>query len=406
MDKVFLVIGDGIGDRPIASLGRKTPLEAARTPNLDKLAQLGISGAMHTIDVGVRPGSDTAHLALLGYDPNVYYTGRGPFEAAGLNMPIEQGDVCFRANMATVDGKITVIDRRAGRIEDTSEFAERFNGIMIDKVKFLLKKGTGHRIGLMMRGKNLSANITDVDPHKTGVKVNQAKPKDKTKEAKLTAQVLNKFLKLTRQKLQKLNSNKKRMKQGLLAANYILVRGAGKAPSLPDFKDKYGLKAACIAGAGLYKGIGRLIGMKVIEVKGATGRPDSDLKAKIRKAIELKEKYDFFFIHFKAADSLGEDGNAAGKIKFIEKIDEAIKPLIKLKNSLIVVTADHSTPCGLKNHSGDDVPIVIKSPQVRDDEVEHFNERECAKGRLGHIKGSQLMPIIIDLMGLAEMFGA
>jgi len=406
MQKALLIVCDGLGDRPIAKLNRKTPLEAAKTPNLDKLAQEGISGAMSTIDLGVRPGSDTAHMAILGYDPNVYYTGRGPFEVAGLAMEMEEGDVCFRANMGTVDKDLVIVDRRAGRINDTGVFADMFNGTKIDGVKFVIKKGTGHRLGLIMRGKGLSASITDTDPHQVGVKVYKSKSKDDTKEAKFTARVLNKFMELAYEKLKRLDLNKKRKAEGKLAANYILVRGAGVFPNLPSFKDKYGLKAACIAGAGLYKGVGRLMGMKVIEVKGATGKPDSSLSAKIEKAIKIKNKHDFFFIHFKGADSLGEDGDVEGKIKFIEKIDQAIKPLLKQKDLLVVVTADHSTPCELRNHSGDDVPIVIRSAQVRDDDVEHFNERECFRGRLGQIKGSHLMPIVIDLMGLAEMFGA
>ncbi len=406
MDKVFLVICDGIGDRPIPELARKTPLEVAKTPNLDKLAQGGISGAMHTLERGVKPGSDTAHLSLFGYDPNVYYTGRGPFEVAGIDMEVKPGDVCMRMNMATVDGGLKVLDRRAGRIDNTSEFADLFNGVEIDGVKFLLKKSTAYRLGLVMRGKGLSSAITGSDPKAVGIKIKESKPKDDSAEAKFTAEVLNKFLEMAHQKLKNLKSNKKRVKEGKLAANYFLVRGAGVHPDMPSFEEKYGLKAACIAGAGLYKGIGKMLGMKVVKVKGATGKPDSDLKAKVKKALELQKTHDFMFLHFKGADSLGEDGDYKGKIKFIEKIDAAMKPFLSLKNSLVVVTADHSTPCGLKDHSGDDVPVTMKSDQVRDDEVEHFNERECAKGRLGQLRGAHLMPIIVDLIGIAQKFGA
>lgn len=406
MDKVIYIICDGLGDRPIPELGRKTPLEAADTPNLDRLARGGISGAMNTIDIGIRPGSDTAHLALFGYDPNIYYTGRGPFEVAGIGMEMKLGDICFRANMGTVDDKLKVVDRRAGRIDDTSEFAQLFDKTVIDEAIFLLKKGTGHRLGLIMRGKGLSANITDSDPHVLGVKVYPAKPKDDTHEAKFTAGVLNKFLEISHRKLCQRPSNKKREKEGKLPANYFLVRGAGVFPEIPSFKEKYGLKAICLAGAGLYKGVGRILGMATPAIKGATGKPDSNLKVKIDQVLKTYNKYDFFFVHFKGADTLGEDGDYQGKKKFIEKIDKAIEPLFRLKNALIVVTADHSTPCHLKTHSADDVPVTIYGKHVRDDDVEYFNERECAKGRLGHIKGLHLMPIIIDLMGLAELFGA
>lgn len=406
MDKVILMVCDGLGDRPIGQLNRKTPLEAAKTPNLDRLARGGISGAMNTVDIGVRPGSDTAHLAILGYDPNVYYTGRGPFEVAGIDMEVKAGDICLRADMGTVDDNLKVIDRRAGRIEDTGEFAELFDKTVIDGVTFSLKKGTGHRVGMILRGEGLSDKISDGDPHIEGVKLHPIEPKHNTQEAKFTAQVLNKFLGISQQKLKKLPSNLKREKEGKLPANYFLLRGAGVLPVLPSFKDKYGLKAVCISGGGLYKGIAKLIGMETLVTKGATGKPDSNLKAKIAQVIKDFKNYDFFFVHFKGADTLGEDGDWEGKIKYIEKIDQAIEPLFKLDNVLIVVTADHSTPCALKAHSADDVPVTIYGEHVRDDDVAHFNERECAKGRLGHIRGLNLMPIIIDLMGLAELFGA
>lgn len=406
MDKVIFIVCDGLGDRPIPEFDRKTPLEAANTPNLDRLARGGISGAMDTVDIGVRPGSDTAHLALLGYDPHVYYTGRGPFEAAGIGMEVRPGDVCFRVNMGTVDENLVVVDRRAGRIDDTSEFAKLFDGTVIDGVTFLLKKGTGHRVGLVIRGEGLSDKITDCDPHVEGGKIYQAKPKDGSDEARFTAEVLNKFLTESHRKLKNLSINKKREREGKPPANYFLVRGAGVLPELPSFKDKYGLEAICISGAGLYKGVGRLLGMATPTVDGATGKPDSRLGNKIKKVIEEFRNYDFFFVHFKGADTLGEDGDYQGKKKFIEEIDRAIAPLFDLKDCLIVVTADHSTPCSLKAHSADDVPVTIHGKNVRDDDVKHFNERECAKGRLGHIKGLNLMPIIIDLMGLAELFGA
>lgn len=406
MQKVFLIICDGLGDRPIKKLGNKTPLEAAKTPNLDKLASHGISGAMNTIDIGIKPGSDTAHLAIFGYDPNVYYTGRGPFETSGINMDMKKGDVCFRVNMGSVDKNLKVLDRRAGRIDDTGEFAKLFDKTKIEDVTFYLKKGTAYRIGMIMRGKSISCKVTDADPQKIGLRIKEVEPKDDTDEAKKTARILNKFLTMAYRKLKKLPSNKQREKEGKFPANYFLVRGAGIYPDIPSFYDKYGLKAACIAGAGLYKGISKVVGMDILHAPGATGKPDSDIKSKVETALKNKSNYDFFFIHFKGTDTLGEDGDCIGKIKYIEKIDEAIIPLFKVKNAIVVITADHSTPCSLKSHSADDVPIIIKAPGLRVDDVHKFNERVCAKGRLGHIKGMHLMPIVIDLMGLAEKFGA
>ena len=406
MTKVIFIVCDGLGDRPVRQLGGKTPLEAASTPNLDQLAKEGICGLVHTVDIGIRPGSDTSHLALFGYDPKIYYTGRGPFETAGIDMEMKPGDICFRANMGTVDEKMIVIDRRAGRIDDTSEFADLFNGMVIDGATFLLKKGTGHRVGLIIRGKGLSSRIIDADPHEIGEKIHQVKSTDGSKEAEFTAEVLNKFLKTTHEKLKDLPSNKEREKAGELPANFILVRGAGVFPRVPSFKEKYGLKAVCLAGAGLYKGIGKILGMVTPNIEGATGKPDSNLKVKIAELKKLYDKFDFFFIHFKGADTLGEDGNCQAKKEFIEKIDQAIEPLLDLKDTLIVVTADHSTPCELKAHSADPVPVLIWGRQVRTDKVVSFGERDCIQGGLGQVKGLNIMPIVIDLLGQAQLYGA
>lgn len=406
MMKTFFVICDGLGDRPIPKLGRKTPLEFAKTPNLDAMAKRGITGAMNTIDIGVRPGSDTAHLAIFGYDPHVYYTGRGPFETAGIGMAHKDGDICFRVNMGTVDASLRVIDRRAGRIDDTSVFAKELTGMKIDGVEFIVKQGTAYRMGMIMRGKNLSAHITDIDPVHEGKRVHVCEPTDDTPEAKRTAHILNTFVTRAHKILEKMPVNIERRKKGLPQANYLLVRGAGEYPELPRFFDKYGLRAACFAGAGLYKGIARLLGMEVVHVSGATGKPDSNIRAKVEEAIKHRNNYDFFFIHFKGADSCGEDGDVEGKVSYIEKIDDAIEPLLHQKNALVVITADHSTPCTIKSHSADDVPIVMMSNEVRDDDVHEFSERTCAKGRMGHIKGMHVMPIVLDLMGIAEKFGA
>jgi len=406
MNKVILVVCDGLGDRPIKELENLTPLESADTPNLDALAKKGITGLMHTIDIGVRPGSDTAHLSLFGYNPYTAYTGRGPFEVAGINMKTKPGDICFRANMATVDKDLKVKDRRAGRIKDTTPFVKLLNGTKIDRVEFLLKAGTSHRVGLIMRGKNLSSQITDSDPHKDGVKVKQVKPKDNSKKAQFTAMVLNKFLKKAHQKLKNHPLNQKREQQGKLPANYLLTRGAGEFPKLESFQKRWHLKACCIAGAGLYKGVAKILDFDILKVDGATGKKDTNLSAKIKKIKEVYKKYDFFFIHIKATDNFSHDGDFEGKKQFIKKIDKAVKPLLNLKDDLIIITADHSTPCSLKNHSADPVPLLIAGPGVRTDFVDRFGERACAKGGMHKIIGIDLLPEILNLLGKSSLFGA
>jgi len=404
--KTLLIICDGLGDRPCKELNFKTPLEAAKKPNLNALAKKGACGLMYTLGPGIRAGSDTAHLSIFGYNIKKYYLGRGPLEALGLKMQLKQGDVAFRANVATVNKKGIIVDRRAGRIKDSSELANALDGIEIRGVQFIVKAGTAHRLALVMRGKGLSANISDSDPHKEGVEPLIVKPCDDSKEAKFTAGILNEFLKKAHNILEKHPLNKERKRQGLPVANIVLVRGAGMFKRIPSFEERYNMKACCIAGAGLYKGVARFVGMDVLDVEGATGRADTNVKAKIKKAIEALNAYDFVFVHIKACDVFGHDGDAKGKKSFIEKIDSALKPLLKLKDILIVITADHSTPCCMKDHSGDAVPVLIAGPSVRSDCIAKFEERECAKGYYRFNSGTELMNEILNLTAKAKMVGS
>jgi 2,3-bisphosphoglycerate-independent phosphoglycerate mutase len=402
MTKVLLIICDGLSDRPIFELGNKTPLEAANTPNLDKLAENGMCGLMHTIEIGVRPGSDVAHLSILGYAPKKYYNGRGPFEAAGYGIKLERGDVAFRGNFSTVDDDMNIIDRRAGRISDTAELIRSLKNIKIENIKIELVKGVGHRVAVVFRGKNISSKITDSDPHTINKKVLQVLPLTKSESAIKTARIVNLFLKKSYEILNKHKFNEKRK----LKANMILLRGAGQVKDLPTFKEKYGFKAACIAGAGLYKGIAMMIGMDILQIPQATGTVETNLNSKIRAALNSFDKYDFIFLHIKGTDILAEDGNFNGKKDFIEKIDKALKSLIDRKDILKVITADHTTSSILKIHTADPVPVLISGENIHTDHINKFGERAVLGGRLGHIKGENLMPIIIDCLGRAPLYGA
>jgi 2,3-bisphosphoglycerate-independent phosphoglycerate mutase len=405
MRKTILIVSDGLGDRPIEEFKGLTPLEKAKTPNMDHLAKNGITGLCHTINRGIRPGSDTSHLSLLGYDPEEFYHGRGPFEAAGIEMELKHGDVAFRGNLGTVDKNLKILDRRAGRIPDTTGFIKELNGMEIDKVKFFLKPGTAHRVGIVMRGKGISHKVSTNDPHVEGEQVMKIKPLDKSKEAKFTASVLEKFTAKVHDALKKNPLNDERKKKGLPEGNYLLVRGAGYVAKTPTFFERYNLKAACIAGAGLYKGIAKMVGMQILNVKGATGLPTTDVEAKIRNAVNALDKYDFVFVHIKATDNLAEDGDFQGKKEFIEKMDKAFSKL-KFVDALTVITADHSTACSEKKHTADPVPILIHGKGVRVDSVESFGERACSRGSLGHFRGLELMPEIINILGMSELYGA
>ena len=426
--KIILIIIDGLGDKPIPQLGNKTPLEVAKTPNLDWLAKNGICGQAlpFRFPRQEKPESDTCHLALLGYDPKIYYLGRGPYEAAGIGINLKEGDLALRVNFATLDpegvasrpygaGKnLKVIDRRAGRIEKTQPLIDSLKGIEIGGVKFLMKKSWGHRAVLVLRGRNLSAKVSNSDPHRVGSEIKSIVAKNKSVRAIFTADILNKFLYKSHQILEKHPFNKKREEKGLLPANCILTRGTGFFIKTPSFKKRYGLSACCIAGGALYKGIGKILGMDLIKVKGATGFPNTNLKGKFLAAKRALRKYNFIFLHIKATDSLAEDGNFKGKKKFIERIDKNIKTLItepcssrakgkmrtkssspNLKNTFIVVTADHSTCSLLKRHCSELIPILIYGNGK--DSVKKFSEKTCKKGKLGIIKQLELIPRLLDL---------
>lgn len=407
LQKAVLLVLDGLGDRPSPELDYLTPLEKANTPNLDRLAEQGICGMLDILGLGKVPASDVAHLTLFGYDIKNYYPGRGPIEVAGLGIKLQPGDVALRGNMGTVNEDMIIVDRRAGRITDVSDFAKDVDGIEIDGVKFIVKPGTAHRFGIVMRGKGLSDSIQDVDPKTVGQPPKEPLPLSNSPEAQFTCEVLKKFLKEAHNIFKDKPINKQRQSEGLPPANYILVRGAGFYAGIPSFNEQYGLSACVIAGGGLYKGVGAYLGMDVIDVPGATALPNTDVHAKFVKVLECIDKYDFIFVHVKAADSLGEDGNYKGKTEFIEKVDKALSTLFDLPNdTLLVVTGDHSTPWMLKRHSADPVPILMKGQSVRVDNINTFGERACAQGGMGKFHGLELMPEIINLLGLGKLVGA
>ncbi len=405
--KILLVVFDGLGDRPVSDFGGKTPLEAASTPNLDALASTGACGLLCTAGVGVRPGSDVAHLSLFGYDAKKEYFGRGPIEALGVGFGLKDGDVALRVDFGTVDDSGIITDRRAGRIENVAELAKSVSGREFEGVKFFVAPSVGHRGIVVLRGAGLSAAICDGDPHHDGVAPVKVAPTQKSADAEKTASALNEFLEWSHKVLKSHAFNKQREKEKKPPANFLLVRGAGMHREVESFESRYKLKAACIAGGGLYKGVARMLGMKVIAVAGATGKADTNVAAKISASIDALKASDFVFLHLKGTDVMGEDGNAKGKKEFIEKADKAFAPLLKLKNIVVCVTGDHSTPCTLKKHSGDPVPILFNAEGIRIDAVQtrKFGERPCASGIVGKILGKDLVPELLNLAGRAPLVG-
>ena len=411
--KGLILIMDGMGDRPIKELGNKTPLEAANTPNMDKMAEEGITGIMDSIAPGIIPGSDTAHLSILGYNPYEVYTGRGRFEANGVGVDVLPGDIAFRCNFSTADDDLIVTDRRAGRIkEGTKEIVEELNKMVLEdypEIKVIFKESTGHRAVLVLRGEGLSGKVSDADPKVEGNKPKQVKPLDDTPEAKKTADILNKLVVKTYEMVKDHPVNLKRIEEGEPPANIVIPRGAGEVPVVESINEKYGVNAACIAETGLIMGIGRFAGMDIIEMEDVTGGIDTNLE-NIRDTIVDQVKnseHDFFLVNIDGADEAGHDGQTKEKKEFIEKVDRVVmSELMKLEDVYIYLTADHSTPISVMNHSGDPVPVLIRGPEVRVDDVKEFSEVACAKGGLNRIRGADVMNIMMDLMNYAHKFGA
>ncbi len=407
--KILFVIIDGLSDRPCPELSGLTPLEAAKKPVLDRLATEGICGIMDTIAPGIRPGSDTAHLALLGYDPHTYYTGRGPLECEGSGIHMDAGMIGFRCNYATVSPAGLIVDRRAGRIHDTAALSKVIQeGVDLSRfgVEFTFRSGAGHRAALALKGEGLGHCVSSNDPKKDGVPPFTVNAVRQTEEDKKTAAVCNEFVRQSTAILANHPANQKRSADGLVPANIVLMRGAGEMGQYEPFSQKYGINGSVIAAASLITGIGRAVGLTPVPVPGITGSQDSNIDGKIRAVIDELKTKDFVLVNIKGADEAGHDGHVAEKKAFIERVDTALVPLLPLKDCLLVVCADHSTPCSIKDHSADPVPVVIWGEGVRVDNVTHFDERACAMGGLNRITGAALMPMALDLINKAHKYGA
>jgi len=401
MKKAVVLILDGVGDLSTP----KTPLQAAKKPNLDRLASEGITGLLSTVGRGVVPGSDTSHLRIFGYEPKICYPGRGPLEALGIGIDLYEGDVAFRTNFATLKNGV-VVDRRAGRIDTAT--ASALSSLVpnsIEDVEVIFKNSVEHRGALVLRGSGLSRCVSETDPH-AKEKMPLCEPEDDSPEAEKTARIVNKFTEFVQAALSKAPENKAREAKGLPPANVLLLRGPGVFSSVPSITERFDIKGACIAGGALYRGVAKFIGMDIFLVPGATGDRHTDLKAKGNAAVKALETYDLVFVHVKACDSFGHDGDFNGKTKMIERIDKELIPILMKTGACLVVTGDHSTPCIRKEHSGHEVPILLFAKDERADAVKKFDEISCMDGGLGHITGKHVMPIILNTMEKAKKYGS
>jgi 2,3-bisphosphoglycerate-independent phosphoglycerate mutase len=425
MINLFYVCIDGMGDRPIDELGGKTPLEAANTPNLDKLANNGKTGLMYTVKKGVAPESDVAVISILGYDPFKYHTGRGPIESYGAGLAVNDGDLALRCNFATLGENNVIVDRRAGRNLGNDEATELSKSVN-ESVKleshpahFEFKNTVGHRCVLVIRSDDgpLSGNVSNTDSayaRVSGLGVAKAggenrlmvcEPLDRKRNSKVSADLVNEFVERSLAVLRDHPVNIRRAQNGKKPANVILTRDAGDhVPNLISLNERYNVKFACLADMPVEIGIGRLAGMDIFELPPPSKDIQGDLDLRITRLKEAMRTHNCFYIHIKGPDEPGHDGDVKLKKEIIEKIDlmffTKLLRIIDVPNSVICVTADHSTPCELKGHSDDPVPVLISGNKIRGDGLQKFGERECAKGSLRTLsKGTDLMPLLMKLLG-------
>jgi 2,3-bisphosphoglycerate-independent phosphoglycerate mutase len=396
--KIVLIVLDGLGDLPAEGEGGgKTPLEAARTPNLDRLAKEAALGLMDPIARGITPGSGPGHLGLFGYDPLQYEVGRGVLEALGIGLDLEPEDVAARGNFATVDENGVLTDRRAGRLptDENKRICAKLQRQIkkIEDVAIQIEPVMDHRFAVIFRGPGLGGAVADTDPQKTGLPPLPVTALAQDRGSRKTARIAERFV------FQAMAALKDEVK-----ANAVLLRGFGKLPQIPKMQDLYKLTPAVIAGYPMYRGLARLIGMEILPLELG----NESLEEKLRLLRENWGRFDFFFVHIKRTDSAGEDGDFARKAKLIEEFDAHLPKVLELKPDVLAITADHSTPVPLKSHSWHPVPLLLHSRYIwpggnRD---QRFTERDCRSGGLGRFQAIELMPELLAHALKLQKFGA
>ena len=385
--KIVLLVLDGLGGLPRPETG-KTELETARTPHLDALALKGICGLADPVAPGITPGSAPGHAALFGYDPLHSEIGRGVLEAIGIDFDLQTGDIAARGNFCTIDEEGQITDRRAGRIstDKCTELCQLLDGVMAEDVTVLVKPVREHRFVAVFRGDGLAENVTESDPQRLGVAPLEVAPLSLA--ARKMASVANWFVYRAKKALETRDP-----------ANMVLLRGFSQRPQFETMDEIYKLIPAAITVYPMYRGLGRLVGMESLE----TGTTFED---ELRTLRENYDRFDFFFIHVKATDSSGEDGDFDRKVGVIEEVDALLPGLTELNPDVVVVTGDHSTPALLKGHSWHPVPLLLSSPWCRPDGVSEFSESACIFGGLGRLPATEIMPLAMAHALKLNKFGA
>jgi 2,3-bisphosphoglycerate-independent phosphoglycerate mutase len=419
MNQLLYVCLDGLGDDPIPVLGDRTPLEAADTPNLDRLAREGREGLVHTVGEDVAPESDIAVFAILGYDPREEHPGRGVLEALGAGMDFRDGDLAYRVNFATQEDG-TIVDRRVGRDlpgEEAEALAGEVNArLKLPQASFMLRATVEHRGALVIRSAlgPLSAEVSNTDPAyaregSMGValetfesRVRAAEPQDRSEEARRAADLTNEWVREAARVLEASVVNARRRAQGRLPANLILTRDGGDhIPRLQPIKERFGPSWGCFVEMPVERGIALVLGMASVDAP--TGMPRKEQYAAwAALAVEALGGYDALYVHIKGPDIPAHDGRPAEKMEVIQDIDQAffgqMLSEIRRDHTVIAVTADHSTSCLRKAHTAEPVPLLVAGPGVGSDAAQAFGERDARRGSLGTLKGTQIVPRLVELM--------
>ena len=411
---------DGVGDLPHPDLNGKTPLAAAVTPNLDKLAKNGAMGEVISVGKGIAPESDIAVFNMLGYKfQHDNYVGRGVIEAIGVGTDFKDGDLALRGNFSTLNGDGIIIDRRAGRKierDDANTIAKEIE----QKIKFSVPNTSvvvaptiGHRVTVRIRceGESLSSEITNTDPAYSRVagmgiakavsdfmKIERCLPLSDSTSSKLTAKLVNEFTEQSLEIMKQSDVNKKRKQDGKKLLNSILLRDAGnRYPKATPINELHSMNFSCIVDMPVELGISEVLKMKAFEAGGLT-----DYEEKARVAAKAMETQNAIYVHLKGPDEFGHDGDAIGKMKNIEEIDKrffgTLLGNIDTKKVSVMISADHSTPCIIKAHSDDPVPILVSGESIKKDQTVRVTEEEAKKGSLGFLEGSQVVKTCLQLI--------
>ena len=408
--KGLMIIIDGLGDRGIPGFGGQTPLEAARTPNMDRLAGAGQCGLIDPLSPGMPVGTHTGISLLFGLPVHSALSlPRGPVEAAGIGFDPKEHALYIRCNFATLkgsDGVYEIVDRRAGRISDGFEELAAAAGELDlgDGILASLHPATQHRVVLKLSGEALSQNISNTDPgnHYREHGVLSCTPlTNNDPDSERTAAAVNRFTRRIHELFDEHPVNRQRIAKGLLPANGVICRSPGELPSVKTLLQHFNLKAAVVSGEQTVLGLGNLFGYTTYSDPAFTALPDTDLTKKVETARVALRDHDVVFLHIKGPDICSHDLDPVTKRALLSRIDDAIAPLLE-ETLVIGITGDHSTDSNSGRHSGDPVPGLLYGPQCRIDNCREFGERGCATGGLGRINSRDYLVTLLDQMNRLE----